>query len=112
MCQTLCIKTTYCIYWTIRRTSSPRHPIWEENGGASYSLNVAYLAYGGGGQGGSGVGSQEAGAGSLLQEASSGRSGAMVQALGWEEGLSQQCEAREAGVESPLWHTAVLGRGV
>ena len=58
------------------------------------------------------MGSQEAGAGSLLQEAGGSRSGVMLRALGWEEGVSQQCEAREAGVESPLWHTAVLGRGV
>ena len=38
------------------------HPqIWEENRGASYSPNVAYLAHWGGG--GGGAGSQEAGAG-------------------------------------------------
>ena len=48
------------------------------------------------------AGSQEAGAGSLLQEGS-GRSGEKLRALGWEEGVSQQrCEAREAGAESPL----------
>ena len=43
--------------------------IWEENGGASYSLNVAYLARRWG-WGGSGAGSQEAGAGPqfLLQK--------------------------------------------
>ena len=57
-----------------------------------------------------GVESQEAGAGSPLQEAGSSRSGAMLRALGWEEGVSQQCKAREAGVESPLRHTIVLGR--
>ena len=27
-------------------------------------------------------------------------------ALGWEKGVSLQCEAREAGAESPLRHTA------
>ena len=31
----------YCIFQTIRCTP-PK--IWEENGGASYSLNIAYLA--------------------------------------------------------------------
>ena len=36
----------------------------------------------------------------------------MLRALGWEEGVSQWCEAREAGAESPLWHTIVLGRRV
>ena len=39
--------------------------------------------------GGGGAGSQEAGSGSLLQEASGGRSGAMLWALGWEEGVSR-----------------------
>ena len=37
----------YRISQTIRRTS--HHQIWEENGIASYSLNVAYLARRGGG---------------------------------------------------------------
>ena len=32
----------YCVFWTIRCTFFPQ--IWEVNGGASYSLNVAYLA--------------------------------------------------------------------
>ena len=41
---------TYRIFQTIRCT--PPHQIWEENGGASYSLNVAYLACWGGGRGG------------------------------------------------------------
>ena len=36
----------------------------------------------------------------------------MLRALGWEEGVSRRCEAREAGVESPLLHTIVLGRRV
>ena len=58
------------------------------------------------------MGSQEAGAGSLLQEAGSDRSGAMLRALGWEEGVSWWCEARGAGAESLLWHTIVLGRRV
>ena len=40
-------------------------------------------------RGGSGAGSQEAGAGSPLQEAGGGRSGAMLWALGWEEGVSR-----------------------
>ena len=86
-------------------------PIWEENGGASYSPNVAYLACWGWGSGG-GAGSQEAGAGSPLQEVGSCRSGEMLQALSWEEGVSPRCKAREAGVESPLRHTIVLGRRV
>ena len=54
------------------------------------------------GASGGGAGSQEAGAGSLLQEAGGGSSRAMLRALGWEEGVSQRCEAREAGAESPL----------
>ena len=54
--------------------------------------------------GGGGAGSQEAGAGSPLQEARGGRSGAMLRALGWEEGVSWWCETREAGAESPLRH--------
>ena len=36
----------------------------------------------------------------------------MLWALGWEEGVSQWCEAREARAESLLQHTVVLGRGV
>ena len=32
----------YCIVWTVRRTTPQ---IWAENGGVSYSLNVAYLAH-------------------------------------------------------------------
>ena len=47
--------------------NAPFPQTWEENEGASYSLNVAYLAPWVGGS--SGAGSQEAGAGSLLQEA-------------------------------------------
>ena len=77
-----------------------------------YSPNVAYLACWGVGGSGSGAGSQEAGAGSLLQEAGRGRRGAMLWTLGWEEGVSWRCEAREAGAESPLPHTIVLGRRV
>ena len=50
--------------------------------------------------GSGGAGSQEAEAGSLLQEAGGGRSGVMPWALRWKEGVSQLCEAREAGVES------------
>ena len=81
----------------------------------SYSLNVAYLACGGAEGGtGDGAGSQVAGAGSLLQEAGGGRSGVILRALGWEEGVSWRCEAREEGTESPLrlQHTIVLGRRV
>ena len=78
----------------------------------SYSLNVAYLACLAGSGGGVGVGSQEAGSGSPQQEAVSGRSGAMLQALGWEEGVSWLCKAREARLESLLRHTTVLGRRV
>ena len=63
-------------------------------------------------RGGSGAGSQEAGAGSLLQEASGSRSGAMLGTLVWKEGVSWWCEAREAGAESPLRHTIVLGRRI
>ena len=48
----------------------------------------------------------------LLQEAGGSRNGAMLRALGWEEGVSQWWEAREAGAESPMQHTAVLGRRV
>ena len=70
---------------------------------------MAYLA---GWEEPDGVGSQEAGAGSLLQEAGGGRSGAMLWALGWEEGVSRWCEAGEAGAESPLQHTTVLGRRI
>ena len=33
----------YCIFQTIRLTPTPQ--IWEENGGAFYSLNVAYLVH-------------------------------------------------------------------
>ena len=58
------------------------------------------------------VESQEAGAGSLLQEAGGSRSGVMLRALGWEEGVSWRCKAREAGAESLLQHTIVLGRRV
>ena len=58
------------------------------------------------------MGSQEAGAGLPLQEASGGRSGVMLRALTWEEEVSQRCQASEAGVESPLRHTIVLGRRV
>ena len=48
----------------------------------------------------------------MLQEATGRRNGAMLRALGWEEGVSRRCEAREAGAESPLRHTVVLGRRV
>ena len=34
--------SVYRIFWTIRHTPPPQ--IWEENGGACYSPNVAYLA--------------------------------------------------------------------
>ena len=83
-------------------------PIWEESGGASYSLNVAYQACWGWGRGGK-VGSQEAGAGSPLQEADSSRSGVMLRALG-----SRGCPggAKQGRQESPLQHTIVLGRRV
>ena len=43
--------------------------------------------------------------------AGSGR-GVMLWALGCEEGVSWGYEAREAGAESPLLHTIVLGRRV
>ena len=48
-----------------------------------------------------------------LQEAGSGgRSGAMLRALGWEEGVSLRYKTREAGAESLLWHTIVQRRRV
>ena len=47
-----------------------------------------------------------------LQEASGSRSEAMLQALGWEEGVPRHYKAREAGAESLLRHTIVLGRRV
>ena len=57
--------------------------IWEGNGGVSYSpLAGGWWCDGG-------TGSQEAGAGLLLEEAEGGRSGAMLRALGWKEGMSQ-----------------------
>ena len=31
-----------------------------------------------------------------------------LQALGWEEGVSWRCKAREAGTESPLRHIIAL----
>ena len=34
------------------------------------------------------------------------------QALGWEEGVSRQCKTREAGAESSLGHTIVLGKSM
>ena len=37
---------------------------------------------------------------------SPGGGGVSNGALGWEKGVSLQCEAREAGAESPLRHTA------
>ena len=36
----------------------------------------------------------------------------MLWALGWEEGVSKQHEAREAGAEFQLQHTIVLERRV
>ena len=47
-----------------------------------------------------------------MQEACGGRSGVMLRALGWEEGVPQQHGAREAGAESLLCHTIVLGKRV
>ena len=54
----------FCIYHIFRSIRCTTPQIWEENGGASYSPNVAYLvrrSREGGGSGG--AGSQEAGAG-------------------------------------------------
>ena len=48
----------------------------------------------------------------LLLEVSGNSSGEMLRALGWEEGVCGWCEATEAGTESPLQHTIVLGRRV
>ena len=42
------INGTYHSFWTV--TCTFPHQIWEEKLGASYSLNVAYLAHGGGGR--------------------------------------------------------------
>ena len=36
----------------------------------------------------------------------------MLWTLGWEDGVSRGCRAREAGAESPLRHTLVLGRRI
>ena len=97
----------YHIFQTVRCTS-PK--IWEENGGASYSSNVAYLAgWGVRGRWWSGVTrgrSRVAAAGSWWGQkwgdaAGPGLGGGCV---------SWWCEASEAGVEFPLWHTIVLGR--
>ena len=85
----------YGIFWTIRHTFPPK--IWEENGGASYRLNVAYLAHRGGQWSGvTGGRSRVTTAGSQQRQ----------------ERVSQWWEAREAGAESPLHHTTVLGRRV
>ena len=92
----------YNMYWfklqmaqisTIFLDYKTHPPIWEENGGAFYSPNVAYLAQEGwgAGSGGGGAESQESGAGSPLKEAGDSRSGAMLRTLGWEEGVSQLC---------------------
>ena len=35
--------------------------------------------------------------------------GPTLRALGWEEGVSRRCEAREARAESLMGHTIVLG---
>ena len=100
----------YCTFWTIRRTTPPNLGgkwgcVLQSECSLPGSLGLGELS--------SGVGSQEAGAGSPLQEAGSGsRSGAMLWDLGWEEGVSRRCKAREAGAESPLTHTIVLGRRV
>ena len=55
----MCTKTTATIthipYFSDYKTHFMPPKIWEENGGASYSPNVAYLARGGVG-GGSGAG--------------------------------------------------------
>ena len=45
------------LYFSNYKTHPPPHQVWEEIGGASYSLNVAYLAlWGGGGDSGGGAG--------------------------------------------------------
>ena len=36
----------------------------------------------------------------------------MLWALSWEEGVSRQCKTREAGAESSLGHTIVLGKSM
>ena len=65
------------------------------------------------GGGGGGAGSQESGAGSPLHEVCRQREWGDVGALGREKRVSpRQREAREAGVESLLHHTIVLGRTV
>ena len=44
------------LYFSDCKTHFPPPQIWEENGGASYSLNVAYLAHCSGEEGSSGSG--------------------------------------------------------
>ena len=83
--------------------------IWEETGGASSECSFPGLL---GWWGGSGAGSQEAGAGSPLQEASGKQGWVMLLSLGWEGQVSWRCKAREAGAESLLQHAMVLGRRV
>ena len=91
------------------KTHSP--PIWEENGGASYRPNVAYLAHGG----------REGARSVWWSGVTGGRSRVATvgsqQQQEWEDaagpglggGVPQWCEAREAGAESPVQHTIVVG---
>ena len=99
----------YLIFRTIRRTLSSK---FGRKMGVRLvvRMQLTWLLVGLGC--GGGAGSPEAGAGSLLQEAGGGKSGVMLRALGWEEGVSQLCQAREAGAESLLQHSIVLGRSV
>ena len=99
----------YRIFQTIRRTLLP--PKFGSRIGVRLIVRMQLTWLIGAG-GGGGVGSQEAGTGSLLREACGGKSGVMLRALGWEEVVPGRCEPREAGAESPLQHTVVLGRRV
>ena len=57
--------STILLYFSDYKTHSPPPPIWDENGSASYSLNVAYLARWWGRGGGSGEWGDVGRAGSL-----------------------------------------------
>ena len=57
------------------------------------------------------MGLQEVGAGSPLQEAGSGRSGAMLQALGWEEGESPWCKTMERSPAAAYYRAREEGAG-
>ena len=84
--------------------------IWEENGGASYSPNVAYLVYGGRGQWSGVTGRRSRVAAAAGSRGRQDWGDAVGPGLGG--GGVPVVDAREAGAESPLQHTIVLGRRV